>query len=475
MTNAAWSSDLLGRKSDAKFLIDFLIRKIEERGKRGQSKSFVLNIDAGWGQGKTYFLQNLRLTLEEHKHVVAYVNAWTDDHADDPLIAVISAIETSVKKCSGRKDKKPLSKLTQVGGKLAAAAAKGLIKQAVKRYAGEDTLKELTEIAGNTVTDLAKSAGEEVSKTASELYDSEGKALLEKFHTGQKTIVEFRKQLGSVIKSLKLGHKLPLFILVDELDRCRPLYAIALLERVKHLFEVDDVVFVMATDTGQLRHSIGAIYGLNFAADNYLLRFFDQTYRFEDASVDAFVEHQFSDIDDSRLFGSPNVRPAKFVAKAFEAFHLSLRDIEQCMDIIRNCVSVWPGRSDIELLVLLPLVIMQQQRMIVGYENAREQLERQRGRIQWYDLDFDIYRGRERELFDGLTLFAHIVERATKFPLVHFCSEDAGSLEDKVCKRVLMKEFQARFPSGLTPNSTTMSLIRNYPKLVRSVGRLSLS
>jgi hypothetical protein len=73
VSDAAWSNDLLDRKSDALFLIDFLIRKIEERGSRGTIKSFVLNIDAGWGHGKTYFLQNLRKTLEERQHIVAYV------------------------------------------------------------------------------------------------------------------------------------------------------------------------------------------------------------------------------------------------------------------------------------------------------------------------------------------------------------------------------------------------------------------
>lgn len=97
MTDEAWSNDLLDRKSDALFLIEFLTRKVRERGTRGSGRNFVLNVDAGWGQGKTYFLENMKRTLQAQHYVVAYVNAWSDDHADDPLLAVMAAIETAIR------------------------------------------------------------------------------------------------------------------------------------------------------------------------------------------------------------------------------------------------------------------------------------------------------------------------------------------------------------------------------------------
>jgi hypothetical protein len=374
VADAAWSDDLLDRKSDALFLIDFLVRKIEERGKRGATRSFVLNIDAGWGQGKTYFLGNLRASLQARGYVVAHVNAWNDDHAEDPLIAVMAAIEAAVSKSSAIKTKKPLSKLTQIGGQLVAAGAKGLIQEAAGRYFGEDVLKEMSELVGSAATDVAKGAATEVGKKLDTLYDAEGKAMLEKFHRGQKSILEFKRQLADVLGGFKSEYSLPLFVLVDELDRCRPPYAVALLERVKHLFDVDNVVFVMATDTDQLRHSIKALYGADFHSGRYLLRFFDQTYRFTDASVEAFVTRQFADIDVSKLFGCPNRSAAEFAADAFKSFKLSLRDIEQCADIIRNCATVWPAPCPLLLIVLIPLAVQQQQRLPVSYDNVRPRL-----------------------------------------------------------------------------------------------------
>lgn len=440
MTSVAWDDDLLDRKSDAVFLMDFLVRKIAERGRRGGTKSFVLNIDAEWGQGKSYFLDNMRRMLEEQQYVVAYVNAWTDDHADDPLIAVMAAIEAAVNGKPQVKSKKPLKKLTQIGGQLAAAATKGLIKQAAQRYLGEDAWQQMSEAVGAEPADALKSASQDAAKKMEDLYDSEGKALLEKFHVGQRTITEFKKLLAEVVASFKAGTERPLFILIDELDRCRPPYAVALLERVKHLFDVDEVVFVMATDTEQLKHSIGALYGVNFAAGRYLRRFFDETYRFEEASPSAFVEQQFSDIDSTKLFASPTVAPAEFCAHAFMAFNLSFRDMQQCTDIIRNCVTVWEQESPLVLLALIPLVVLQQQRAQVSYGFADEQF----GTIKWDKLDFNQWDiSRNKKMFNGMALSRRLVGVANKLDLHALTSKDDDDLELRVCSDPKLSEARA--------------------------------
>lgn len=66
----------------------------------------------------------------------------------------------------------------------------------------------------------------------------------------------------------------PIFIFIDELDRCRPDYAISLLEIVKHIFDIKNFVFIIATNTDQLQHSIKNVYGNDFSANDYLGRFF---------------------------------------------------------------------------------------------------------------------------------------------------------------------------------------------------------
>ena len=68
-----------------------------------------------------------------------------------------------------------------------------------------------------------------------------------------------------------------------------------MLERVKHLFNVDGVIFIIATDTRQLQHTVRAVYGGEFDAIGYLTRFFDRSYIFRDPSHEAFVQKLFGE------------------------------------------------------------------------------------------------------------------------------------------------------------------------------------
>ena len=141
------------------------------------------------------------------------------------------------------------------------------------------------------------------------------------------------------------GAKAPLFVLIDELDRCRPTYAIALLERVKHLFEVDGVVFLIATDTKQLVHSINAVYGAEFDARRYLDRFFEQTYRMSEPSVAALVE-QF--VEQGALaveqFAVPGDMgsPGEALRFIFDAFDTVPRDVNAVLDQLGRVQHAFP-------------------------------------------------------------------------------------------------------------------------------------
>ena len=82
---------------------------------------------------------------------------------------------------------------------------------------------------------------------------------------------EFKKTIGKWLETSINSNgadkpKKPMFVFIDELDRCRPTYAIELLETVKHLFDIPGLVFVIATNTDQLQHSIKAVYGAEFDA-----------------------------------------------------------------------------------------------------------------------------------------------------------------------------------------------------------------
>ncbi|WP_372364029.1 P-loop NTPase fold protein [Xanthomonas sp. NCPPB 3583] len=68
-------------------------------------------------------------------------------------------------------------------------------------------------------------------------------------------------------------------VIIDELDRCRPLFAIQMLERVKHLFEINGFLFVISTDGKNLPEAVRSVYGGMESGERYLRRFFDFEFR----------------------------------------------------------------------------------------------------------------------------------------------------------------------------------------------------
>ena len=88
----------------------------------------------------------------------------------------------------------------------------------------------------------------------------------------------------------KSKNGLPLVIVIDELDRCRPSYAVELLEAAKHIFAVDKIVFVLAVNRTELAHSVRALYGAKFDAIGYLNRFFDVDFQLPNPARTQFIE-----------------------------------------------------------------------------------------------------------------------------------------------------------------------------------------
>src|SRR5262249_24705599 len=161
-----------------------------------------------------------------------------DDHADDPLLAVMAAIEATVENDSSlnASTKKLVRSLGIVSGQVAAVAAKGIVKQLGKRLVGEE-FEEVMRVVANATGLSGKEISNEAEKEIAQAWDEESKSLLSKFKQNKKTVGEFQGFLEKFVGQLRDQKRSPLFVLIDELDRCRPPYALALLERVKHLFD----------------------------------------------------------------------------------------------------------------------------------------------------------------------------------------------------------------------------------------------
>jgi hypothetical protein len=358
-----WAGDLLERRRDADFLEAFLVGRMEERRAAGISGSYVINVDAQWGGGKTFFMDRFGAQLEASGHLVARVNAWKDDHADDPFVAVLAAIDevllpfttrgTGKAKIS-RAWKSVKSSAVPIVGRVIAGLGKTLIKKHVGSPLEE--LISVDETEATNASGLASDALEKASVEIERAVDAATEALIERFKSANAGIEDFRQRLGTAMLALEGTAKLPLFILVDELDRCRPSYAVALLERVKHLFDAANVVFVFATNTDQLQHSIKGAYGPGFDGFRYLKRFFDRTYTLQTPSITEFVALLTKSFSPEKL-RAPFEQPTKFLEVAAWRYDMDLREIQHVTDIIASVVSAWPHNVRIELTILLPLAV----------------------------------------------------------------------------------------------------------------------
>jgi hypothetical protein len=284
-SNNVWSDDLLDRKKYARFLTKMVRRRCEPLKTGDKRRSFTMALDGDWGAGKTFFVQRWAHELRSEQLAVIEFDAWKCDSSSEPLIALIAEINKQLDPLVAK-----LPAATKVGAtaketwKAAISAARKIAVPAAKIVAGT-AVKQLTGYGiGSIVSGDGAESGNESSKSAdvvAKLSEKLSEQLEKEYEARQQSTAAFRENLEQTIQTL-VDEKIvlaPLVVLIDELDRCRPDFAIRLIETVKHLFDVPGVTFVLATNTRQLSESVRAVYGNGFDAIHYLQHFFEMVYR----------------------------------------------------------------------------------------------------------------------------------------------------------------------------------------------------
>ena len=359
-----WDGDKLNRKTDAEFLTNYLVGRYE-RQLDDKKDEFVLNINSEWGFGKTYFLTNWAEQLRSEGYSVIYFDAWRTDFSDQPLLSFISEIREYLRSLEENIDpyKALVSNISEKARSLMRMSLPILASIVVKKATGYSR-----EQSSDELNKTAEAENSEVSDSAAALASKLAEQALQQHETLKASIDDFRTGLGELVDALRSEErKLPLFIFVDELDRCRPNYAIELLENIKHLFNVPGVYFVIATDSSQLKHSIGAVYGESFDSERYLRRFFTQEYEFVESNNYDFVEFVFEkyDLNDECLVSplcKEDIKASSGVVEIFVLyaawFNLSIRDQDRMAAIIKAICLTFKGHGDLISTYLFFLVAL---------------------------------------------------------------------------------------------------------------------
>ena len=286
----------------------------------------VFALDSKWGGGKTTFLNMWAAYLRNEGFAVVEFNAWETDFSGDPFVALSARLQEQLHDVEADDAGQSVERFRVAAKKIALRAAPFAIRLLSQGLLEPGSLeKVIAEEASSYVEDR-----------------------LEEFDEVEQSFLDFKESLQKGAERLSEKHNNhPLFIMIDELDRCRPSYAIELLEVAKHLFSVDHIVFVLALNRRELAHSVRALYGVEFDAEGYLYRFFDLDYTLPSPDREKFVLQAIGDTGLSAYFPDGAVAyeaVPNMIARMLSASKLDLRRIAQTIRRL-SLICPPPGHS----------------------------------------------------------------------------------------------------------------------------------
>lgn len=246
-SDGIWDGDLFDRAVEAEQLHAYIQSIAARTPIREDKQSFTISVEGRYGQGKTYFLKRFARYLS-NAHPVAYCDAWADDFTDEPLTALAATLKDALGQFH---DKEKVETFLTKTGTVTKIVSRGLLRRGAGLLITDSAVAALDALNVNideAIEDATEKIGEGIADDAAStrFENTARKIMLDRiaqFKKGRSAIDEVKKSLRSIISSLENSQlKPPIVIIVDELDRCRPDYAISLLEQIKHLFDVPGVI-----------------------------------------------------------------------------------------------------------------------------------------------------------------------------------------------------------------------------------------
>lgn len=230
---------------------------------------FVLAINNKWGTGKTTFIRMWEQDLKDNGFQTVLFNAWENDFEDNALTALMGELKNLTNEEVNPNFEKALKNAALFTKNLAPA----LVKVMAKKYIGEG------------IEDIV----EGLTKGVADIFEKD----VNEYSAKKKSIKDFKENLSKFIADS--SEEKPVVFIVDELDRCRPDYAVSILEQIKHFFSIPNIVFVLSIDKEQLGHAVRGVYGSdNIDSDEYLRRFIDIEYSIPQPDTDKYCDYLYN-------------------------------------------------------------------------------------------------------------------------------------------------------------------------------------
>ena len=279
-----YESDLLSRKDSVIQFAEFL---------KSPYCPTSIAVNGEWGSGKTFFVKQTAYhlsTLEDasDKCLTVYYDAWENDNECDPIISIVDCIA----RVASEEDGKHIGELVF---EIAEATLDNPLLRGIKVLRERQKEKDAESDFG-------------YNKTAP-------------------TNAQIKNKLKALFDEIINEHGERLILFVDELDRCKPDFAVRVLERLKHYFTIDDrVKIVFSVNINQLEHTIKHFYGDDFDSHRYLDRFFDMVLPIPEAETTLYIARYMN-----RNVMSDDFSSGVGVCSIIKYFGIQIRDIKVFM------------------------------------------------------------------------------------------------------------------------------------------------
>lgn len=338
-----WRGDF-GRQQFASNLTDLLTHA---------NTPLVLSIEGGWGTGKTTFIERWTATLRAASAPAVILNAWTTSTYDVPRIALFGELSTLLRAAMAglTPDDRRLGQLEGLMG-----AARDAFKAVIASSAKTASLGIINDDVRDALRDGASAVQGRPRLSPHEIDEA-----IDGYEKHKACYADFRRTLGEVADALRGSSPIPLVLVVDELDRCRPDFALEMLECMRHLFSAANVAFVVAIDADQIDRSLRHIYGSELDTNRYLQRIFNVRLslpkpKYRDVVVACVTESGLHEVIGARGDSTMTSDLIEYVTRLIMAFDLDIRATERLISEVRTCTMI-AGRS-IQLTNLVSLITL---------------------------------------------------------------------------------------------------------------------
>ncbi|WP_320176227.1 P-loop NTPase fold protein [Maridesulfovibrio sp.] len=234
--------------------------------------ALVIGLDAPWGEGKTTFVKQWQGLLKNDFEIDSiYFDAFAHDYQYDPLAVLADEFYAFIDQKTSTEESDDFwqeQKPSYLEGAANWVASKA---PAVGKIfgAGIGAFSAACSGGGGPETDAATAGAAATGEVTGEQIEAIFKARQE----AKRGLKGFRDSLKTIGKELRERQNKPLVFIIDELDRCRPDFALDLIEKVKHVFSVPGIVFVLVYNKEQMCGHIECRYGAKVQSQIYLNKF----------------------------------------------------------------------------------------------------------------------------------------------------------------------------------------------------------